>query len=131
MEKDDVHTPAQIQLMQTQDLKYISMKRTIESNKIRRLQSELHLIDAANTVKNKHTFFVDSDENAKNFDVATHLQTHPMLLDRRTNRTRLNDLAKLTLPDVNQQVTIVWLYSICKLYFVEFFLDVGYSTEAT
>lgn len=90
--------------MQTQDLKYISMKRTIESNKIRRLQSELHLIDAANTVKNKHTFFVDSEEDTKNFDVATRLQTHPMLLDRRTNRTRLNDLAKISLPDVDQKV---------------------------
>lgn len=87
--------------MQTQDLKYIAMKRTIESNKIQRLQSELHLIDAANTVRNKHTFFVDSDEQAQRFDVAERLQTHPMLLDRRTNRMRLNDLSKMQLPDVD------------------------------
>lgn len=77
------------------------MKRTIESNKIQRLQSELHLIDAANTVRNKHTFFVESGAEAKRFDVAERLQTHPMLLDRRTNRTRLSDLSRMQLPDVD------------------------------
>lgn len=104
-DKDDDHTAVQIQLMQTQDLKYISMKRTIESNKIRRLQSELHLIDATNSIKNRHTFFVDSDDEdhaaGRPFDLAKRLDTHPALLGRRTNRMRLADLERMKLPDVD------------------------------
>lgn len=80
------------------------MKRTIEANKIQRLQSELHMIDVANEVQNKHTFFLDSDEDVKNFDLAKRLQTHPALLERRTNRPRLDDLAKITLPNVDEKV---------------------------
>lgn len=91
--------------MQTQDLKYISMKRTIETNKIRRLQSELHMIDATNNIKNRHTFFIDSDDEdalaGRPFDLARRLDTHPALLDRRTNRTRLADLERMQLPDVD------------------------------
>lgn len=86
--------------MQTQDLKYISMKRTIEANKVARLQAELHMIDATNSIKNQHTFFVDSDDESE-FDLAKRLDTHPSLLGRRTNRTRLADLAKMKLPDVD------------------------------
>lgn len=93
--------------MQTQDLKYISMKRTIESNKIRRLQSELHMIDATNAIKNTHTFFVASDDEdavaGRPFDLAKRLGTHPALLARRTNRTRLADLERMRLPDVDAQ----------------------------
>lgn len=103
-EDKDEHTSTQIQLMQTQDIKYITMKRTIESNKIKRLQSQLHMIDAANSIKNKHTFFVDSAKEAKNFDLAKHLDTHPSLLERRTNRLRMSDLSKMDLPDVNLEV---------------------------
>lgn len=100
---DDEHTMEQIQLMQTQDIKYIIMKRTIESNKIKRLQSELHMIDFANTVQNKHTFFVDSPAEARNFDLAKRLDTHPLLLDRKTNRMKLRDLDKLKLPNVSEK----------------------------
>lgn len=87
--------------MQTQDMKYVIGKRTVEANKIKRLQSELHMIDAANTVQNRHTFFVDTPEEAQNFDVAKRLDTHPLLLDRRTNRTKLSDLDKLKLPNLS------------------------------
>lgn len=88
--------------MQTQDLKYISMKRTIEANKIGRLQAELHMIDATNSIQNQHTFF-DETGDVGEFDLAKRLDTHPALLDRRTNRTRLADLAKMKLPDVDTQ----------------------------
>ena len=44
--------------MQIQDLKYISHQRLVESRKIEKLQSELHLVDAEKS--NKHVFFVDS-----------------------------------------------------------------------
>lgn len=77
------------------------MKRTIEANKIQRLQSELHMIDVADKVKNTHTFFVDSAKEASQFDVAVQLDTHPALLSRRTNRPKLSDLAKNEVPIVD------------------------------
>lgn len=89
--------------MQTQDIKYVIAKRTIEANKIKRLQSELHMIDMANSVPNQHTFFVDTAKEARNFDVAKRLDTHPLLLDRKTNRTKLSDLDKLKLPNVSEK----------------------------
>nr|CAD7411562.1 unnamed protein product [Timema poppensis] len=102
LEKDDEHTPDQIRLMQTQDLRYITTKRTIEAKKVNRLQSKLHLLDAANQTENKHIFFVDTIDEAKHFDVVTHLGTHPALLDRRVNRPRLSDLKKLSLPSLDK-----------------------------
>ncbi|XP_055628923.1 probable U3 small nucleolar RNA-associated protein 11 [Toxorhynchites rutilus septentrionalis] len=97
LEKEDEHTPSQIRLMETQDLKYINMKRTMEANKIERLQGRLHMTDVANRTKNKHIFFVDDMEEAKSFDVADRLQTHPSLIGRKTNRPRLDQLEKLVI----------------------------------
>lgn len=102
-EEEDEHTPDQIKLMQTQDLKYINMKRTIETNKIQRLQSQLHLIDTADKVPNSHTFFVDDERVSRNFDLAKRLDTHPSLLQHRTNRLRIVDLEKLKLPEIDKK----------------------------
>jgi U3 small nucleolar RNA-associated protein 11 len=96
-DKEEDLTTDQIKLMKTQDKKYISMKRTIEGNKIRRLQSHLHMIDVAEKTKNKHIFFVDTEEEAKNFDLAKRLNTHPALVHRKANRPRLDDLDKLNI----------------------------------
>lgn len=87
--------------MQTKDLKYINLKRTIEANKIQRLQSELHMIDVADKVKNTHTFFVDSDEDIDKLDIAARLDTHPALLSHRTNRPKLSDLSKIEMPTID------------------------------
>lgn len=108
LDKDDEHTTEQIQLMQSQDIKYITMKRTIEANKIQRMQSELHMIDVANNVKNEHIFFTDDD--TEEFDLAKRLDTHPALLNRRTNRPRLEDLNKMSLPDINPEVSSLLIY---------------------
>lgn len=113
--KEEECTPEQLKLMQTQDLKYISHKRLVESRKIDKLQSQLHLIDAEKS--NNHVFFVDTKEEgkttqsipsqndfkyvclfaAKNLDVAERLQTHPSLLSRKSNRPKLEDLKKMDL----------------------------------
>ncbi|XP_026491733.2 probable U3 small nucleolar RNA-associated protein 11 [Vanessa tameamea] len=103
LEKEDEHTPEQVKLMQTQDLKYINMKRTIESRRIQRLQSQLHMTDVADSTPNTHVFFVDEGEE-KNFDLAKRLDTHPSLINRKSNRPRLSDLNKITLPEVNDEI---------------------------
>lgn len=88
--------------MQTQDVKYVNMKKIIEANKIRRMQSELHMTDFANTVKNTHIFFTDS--GGEDFDLAGRLNTHPDMLNRRTNRPRLEDLNKMPISDADVEV---------------------------
>lgn len=104
------HTPEQIKLMESQDLNYIKFRKTMELKKIDRLQSELHLIDTANNIKNNHIFFVDSRDEAENFNLAKQLDTHPALISRRTNRLKIGDLKKNVLPPVNDNV----LKKICE-----------------
>lgn len=53
------------------------------------------MIDVANKVENKHTFFVDSDQELETFNLAEKLNTHPSLLSRRTNRPKMTDLKKI------------------------------------
>lgn len=114
-EEKDEHTKEQLALMETQDLKYVAMKRTIETKKIKRLQSQLHMIDFANTVPNKHLFFDDeaegSDEDGvvkgkvlSDLALAERLETHPSMLDRKTNRPRLKDLEELQIPELSPEV---------------------------
>ena len=100
--KDDTSTPEQIQLMETQDIKYIAHKRNIEAKKIDKLQSQLHMIDAVNETKNKHIFFIDDSKELRNFDLAKRLDTHPALLSRRTNRPKLSRLKDMKLPEFDE-----------------------------
>lgn len=102
-EKEDQHTPEQIKLMETQDLKYIIYKRNIEAKKIDKLQSQLHMIDVANETPNKHTFFVDNSKEMRNFNVAKKLNTHPALLSRRTNRPTLSTIKSIKLPELDDK----------------------------
>ncbi|XP_034171826.1 putative U3 small nucleolar RNA-associated protein 11 [Osmia lignaria lignaria] len=100
--KNDDNTPEQIQLMATQDIKYVAHKRNIEAKKIDKLQSQLHMIDVANKTQNKHIFFLDDSEEMKNFDLSKRLDTHPALLSRRTNRPKLSRLKDMKLPDIDE-----------------------------
>ncbi|CAL7936735.1 unnamed protein product [Xylocopa violacea] len=101
--KNENYTQEQIQLMKTQDIRYVSYKRNIEAKKIDKLQSQLHMIDTANRTKNKHTFFVDNSAEVNNFDLAERLDTHPALISRRTNRPKLSKLKELKLPYINRE----------------------------
>lgn len=77
--------------------RYIDMKHQIEQRKVQRMQANLHMIDAANEIKNTHKFFADTNEEIKNFDLCKHLDTHESLLGRKTNRLKLKDLEKLNI----------------------------------
>lgn len=73
------------------------------ANKNLSFQSQLHMTDVADSTPNTHIFFVDEGEE-KNFDLAKRLDTHPSLINRKSNRPRLSDLDKITLPEVNEEV---------------------------
>lgn len=105
-DKEDQHTPEQIKLMETQDLKYVAYKRNIEAKKIEKLQSQLHMIDAANETQNQHIFFLDDNTEMKNFDLAKKLGTHPALLPRRTNRPTLNAIKSMKLPELDNKTIV-------------------------
>ncbi|ERL87241.1 probable U3 small nucleolar RNA-associated protein 11 [Dendroctonus ponderosae] len=76
-------TPEQIQLMKTQDLKYIVTKRTQEQRKIEKLQSQLHLTSVEHNIENKHMYFEKSAERVD------------------PEKERHQRLATVELPDVN------------------------------
>ncbi|RZC43072.1 Utp11 domain containing protein [Asbolus verrucosus] len=82
-ETEDEDTPEQLQLMRSQDLKYITTKRTQELKKIEKLQAQLHLSSVDHQAKNKHIYF------AKNID-KTELKMN-----------KLAQLAKQELPEVD------------------------------
>ncbi|XP_051157289.1 probable U3 small nucleolar RNA-associated protein 11 [Leptopilina boulardi] len=107
-EKDklDVHTPEQLLLMETQDLKYVAYKRNMEAKKIEKLQGQLHFLDVSNNTKNKHTFFVDKEEKLKHFDFAKKFDTHPALLSRKINRPRISNLETMKLPEIDEDTLL-------------------------
>lgn len=80
------------------------IKSNLESRKVDKLQSNLHIIDATNNIPNTHLFFVDDDKEAKKFNIVERLNTHPALLTRRTNRPKLDTLKKMKISDVDQKV---------------------------
>ncbi|XP_056331531.1 probable U3 small nucleolar RNA-associated protein 11 [Danio aesculapii] len=88
--KDEEMTEEQKKMMRTQDIRYVEMKRVSEMKKIERMKSELHFLDEEK--KNKHVFFLDTKKEVKNFDLATHLNTVPELVDRAYNRPTIETL---------------------------------------
>ncbi|CAH1799025.1 unnamed protein product [Owenia fusiformis] len=101
-----VYTDDQLKMMQSQDLKYVNHKRQIEMKKIEKLKSSLHLLDAEDKPKNTHIVFVDTKKEAKNFDPAKYLDTHPDLLEHTFNRPRMETLRGQTIKGELDEETI-------------------------
>ncbi|XP_043916023.1 probable U3 small nucleolar RNA-associated protein 11 [Protopterus annectens] len=97
--KEEV-TEEQLKLMRTQDIKYVTMKRVSEGKKIEKMKAELHLLDADGKQPNKHVFFFDTKKEVEEFDVASHLNTLPELVDRVYNRPTIETLKKETIKGV-------------------------------
>jgi U3 small nucleolar RNA-associated protein 11 len=91
--------PEMIKLMKDQDLSYVRMQKQKDTKRAERLQASLHMIETGREdnrgVKRKHTVFVGSQDEAKEFDVAKHFDTLPEFAGRTFNRLRSNDVEKL------------------------------------
>lgn len=85
----------QVKLMQTQDKRYITARRVMETKKIERLQEGLQRLEEVPA--NKHTFFVDDEKEVKRFNLAKRLDTPAPLLSRRYNRPKTSDLQTVKL----------------------------------
>jgi len=108
--KDGVHiqprdsttyTKPQIDLMKTQDLNYLNLQKSKESNKIRKLQENLHFLEESDKQIRNHTFFCDSKKEEKEFDAAIHLSTLPSLLKHTHNRPTLEMLQNTNFTKAN------------------------------
>eukprot|EP00798_Chlamydomonas_sp_ICE-L_P010014 gene10014-7900_t len=80
----------ELRLMKTQDVKYITHKERVESEKIRKMKSSLHFIGAAKP--QQHKVFVDTAEEAATFKPEDYFDTPAELLDRNFNRPRSSTL---------------------------------------
>ncbi|KAI5817721.1 small-subunit processome [Pyronema omphalodes] len=83
----------QVKLLKTQDAGYVRLQAEMERRKIEQLENKLVFADGEG-VKRKHTVFVESKEQARDFDTAQFFGTHQELVDRAYNRPRLEQLAQ-------------------------------------
>ena len=102
-EMQDEIGPEAVRIMKDQDLSYVRMQKQRDIKKVEKLQASLHYLDAEEGAvnKRKHTIFVETKEEADEFDVAQHFNTVPELADRAFNRPRLETLEKEALESTN------------------------------
>lgn len=74
--------------MKTEDLAYLNLRKKMESQKVEKLQSSLHLLeeDTEEELKNQHIVFVDTVEDAVNFDEEKHFNTPKEFMTQTYNR---------------------------------------------
>ena len=84
-----------IRIMKDQDLSYVRMQQAKDKTKIERMRASLHMGDPNQPVGRKHTIFVDSQEEAQNFDAATHFNTLPELVGRSHNRSTVDQVKQM------------------------------------
>lgn len=113
-EENDI-APETVRLLKDQDLSYVRLQKQRDARKVEKLKSSLHYLgEKVNEKGKKHTIFVDSQQDADNFDVAKHFGTVPELAGRSFNRPRVETLEKkagdelllLTEKELTQQVKI-------------------------
>jgi len=94
----------QLAIFKSQDSAYVTHKRTVDTRKAERLKSSLHFL--LEKAPNKHTVFVDDEDEAGAFDVAEHFDTVPELATRAFNRPRKDDLkaAAVTAPHTAKEM---------------------------
>lgn len=94
-ERKDEIGPEAVRIMKEQDLSYVRMQKQRDIKKVEKLQASLHYLDEAEaSAKRKHTIFVESQNDADEFNVAEHFDTAPELAGRAFNRPRLETLQK-------------------------------------
>ncbi|CAG8486435.1 2356_t:CDS:2 [Paraglomus occultum] len=103
-QRNDAYAGEDIKLLKSQDLNYIKTQRDIGNKKVDRLLNDMILLDngdemitadsedAETSVKPKHIIFVDSKEEAANFDPVKHFGTLPELINQKFNRPRVETL---------------------------------------
>lgn len=104
VERSQRYSADQLKIMKSQDLNYTRMKKSMERNKVEKLNSSLHLLgEQEDNPPNSHVIFVDSKKDAETFDAATHFKTHPDLVNRRFNRLTVDQLQEQPLSNSMSQ----------------------------
>lgn len=88
LEKDLEPTLAEKLNLQTSDIAYLRMRRTMEGRKVEQMKGRLAMardLDA-DELKSKHTVFVDTPEEAEAFDEEEYFDTHQDYVTRAYNR---------------------------------------------
>ena len=102
-------TPELLAVMQTQDVRYVATMRAAEEAKIDKLAAALHMTAGADAAaskpssqrsgpQGKHTVFVETAEEAADFDAAAFFDTEPGSLGQAYNRPRRGAAEPAPLP---------------------------------
>ncbi|KAJ3361467.1 hypothetical protein HDU91_003893 [Kappamyces sp. JEL0680] len=75
-------------LMKSQDASYVQLQQSINKKKIEKLKDSIHIVETKGAAKPNHILFVENEEKVAEFDAATHFDTTPELVHRKSNRTK-------------------------------------------
>lgn len=88
-----------VRLLKTQDAGYVRTQAAVERRAVEKLEGELGFMDSGKNagvgLAGKHTVFVDSEKQARDFRAEEYFGTHKELLERRFNRPRMEQLAEV------------------------------------